>query len=191
MSDSVLHVIGAARRSVFDRVRPDDVGAQGDRIRGPGGMALAALRNPGVSGGDTTAAHAVVIGGRAFGSGLDGWISTTESQAVAVGYGVAAIRTRRTAGGATWVLTRVGTLRDGAVMEAMATLPGLPPAQLVPLFVGDGDDGGWAIRMLTALGVEAHAARNDDPWSVLSAMDRAARSAESRSTAVVATRPQR
>ncbi len=186
-----MQVVGAPRRSLFDAVRPADVQAAGDRIRGPGGVALAALRHAGVTGGELTPADAVVLGGRAFGTLREGWMGAGEDDALALGYGVAAIRSRRTAGGRTWVLLRTAAFTQGATMEAAAMLPGLDPVRLCPVVVGPRSDAGRIVGLLRAMGLSVHPADNDDAWSVLSALDHGVRDAEDGASAVVATREDR
>lgn len=187
-TDASLRVVGAPRRSLFDAVKPSEIQAQGSRIRGPGGMALAALRHAGVTGGALTPADGVVLGGRAFGGLREGWLAATEEGALATAYGVAAIRSRRTAGGRTWVLLRTAALRHGATLEAAALLADLDPVQLCPVIVGPREDAPRVEGLLRALGTEVFAADNDDAWSVLSALDHVARAAETGPAAIVSTR---
>ncbi len=183
-----LQVVGAPRRSLFDAVRPGEVQRRGEKIRGPGRMVLAALRHPGVTGGEITPADAVVLGGRAFGTPSGGWVGAGEDDAIGLACGVAASRSRRTAGGRTWVLVRARSLVQGLAMEAAAQVPRLPPCRLVLCVVGGHEQGPAAVGLLTALGHAVHTADNDDAWSTLSALDHAARDAEHGPAAVVATR---
>lgn len=154
-------------------------------------MALAALRHRGVTGGTVTPPDAVVLGGRAFGSPRDSWLAVREPDALAVGYGVAAVRSRRTPTGRTWVLLRTRALRLGPNLEAAAMLADLDPVGLCTVVVGPPEDHGRAKALLEGVGVEVLPADNDDAWSVLSAMDRGSRSAEAGPIAVVATREAR
>jgi hypothetical protein len=183
-----LRVLGAPRRSLFDAVRPSHVQAAGERLRGPGGMALAALQHDGVTGGAHTPADAVVLGGRAFGSPRPGWVQVEEGRALGVAYGLAVTRQRRTAGGRTWCLLRIRALQDGRALEAAVAVGALEPAKLTPVVVGPAAAGDRVAALLGACGLQVHRADNDDAWSVLSALDHAARAAESVPVAVVAVR---
>lgn len=188
LDPSTMQVVGAPRRSLFDAVRPGEVQRRGSQIRGPGRMVLAALRHPGVTGGEITPADAVVLGGRAFGAAPGGWIPAREAEAIGLACGVAATRSRRTAGGRTWVLLRAQALTGGLALESAAQVPRLPPARLVVLVVGDAREAPRTSGILQAMGYPVRQADNDDAWSVLSALDHAGRDAEDGPAAVVATR---
>jgi hypothetical protein len=185
-----LSVVGAPRRSLFDAVRPSQVQQAGARLRGPGGMALAALQHDGVTGGVHAPADAVVLGGRAFGRPRPGWVQVDEGRALAVGYGLAVTRHRRTAGGRTWCLLRVRALADGRALEAAVALAGLPAVRYTPVVVGPVEQADRVRALLSGCGLDVHAADGDDAWSVLSAMDHAVRAGEQRAVAVLATRPE-
>ncbi len=187
--ESALHVIGTPRRSLFDAVRPALVQEAGQKLRGPGGMALAALQHDGVTGGTHTPADAVVLAGRAVGRVRPGWTQVEEGRALGVAYGIATTRFRRTAGGRTWCLLRMRALEDGRSLEAAVMLGRLAPARLTPVVVGPVEQATRIGTLLEACGLVVHQADNDDAWSVLSALDHAARTSETTAAAVVASRP--
>ncbi|WP_370323941.1 hypothetical protein [Euzebya sp.] len=187
-TDAHLRVVGSARRSLFDAVRPTEVQAAGERLRGPGGMALAALHHDGVAGGVHAPADAVVLAGRAVGRARDGWVRADETAALGIAYGIAVTRHRRTAGGRTWCLLRLGALQHGRTLETAAVLADLPAVRLTPIVVGPSSAAERTAGLLTACGLSVHAADNDDAWSVLSALDHASAAAEHTAAVVLATR---
>jgi hypothetical protein len=181
-----LTVLGSPRRSLFDAVRPGLVQQAGEGTRGPGGMVLAALHQPGTTAGG---ADRVVLGGRAFGRPADRWAAVDdEGAALGVAYGMAIARVPRTPAARTWCLLRGAALSDGRALEMAALLPALPVTGLVVLVVGAPETTARAGAVLRAVGVEVVVADNGDAWSVISAMDRAGRLAEQGPSAVVAPR---
>ncbi|HUG83011.1 MAG TPA: hypothetical protein VMM13_00520 [Euzebya sp.] len=186
---AALRVLGAPPRSLFDAVRPGLVQQEGETIRGPGGMALAALQHRGVTKVPDRPADAVVLAGRTFGGLRDGWLAVEEEgRAMGVAYGLAVTRSRRAAPGRTWCLLRASALGQGGSIEVVNLLADLPSVGLVVVVVGPGDRTRRASALLLACGVGVWQADNADAWSVLSAMDHACRGAETAATAVVATR---
>lgn len=158
------------RRSLFDVIEPAaiDLAVQGQR--GPGGATLAALHRPAVSAFGAAGAD-VVLGGRAFGSGREGWIAAAEDRSLGVGLGVALLQSSRNPGRRTWVLQRPRALRSGSGLEAAVAAADLRAQGLLLAVVGDTDDAVWASGLLEALGWRVRQADNDDGWSLLSALD--------------------
>lgn len=187
-----LRVLGTPRRSLFDAVRPRQVQQAGQKLRGPGGMALAALHHEalgGADGGGVVSGGVAVLGGRAFGPPRAAWVGVSdEGRALGVAYGLALTRQRQTLGGATWCLLRASALLDGRTLEVAALLAGLPAVRMVPVVVGEAPATARATALLAACGVTVHQADNADAWSLLSALDQADRVAERAPAAVVATR---
>lgn len=187
-----LRVLGTPRRSLFDAVRPRQVQEAGQKLRGAGGMALAALHHSGVAGPGPAAGATrgvVVLGGGAFGRPVEGWVGVPdEGRALGVAYGLALTRHRRTMGGQTWCLLRAPSFVDGRTLEVVTLLAVLPAVYMVPVVVGEAPATARATALLAACGVVVHPADNGDAWSVLSALDHAGRVAERSAAAVVATR---
>lgn len=184
-----LRVMGAPPRSLFDAVRPRLVQQAGDRLRGPGGMVLAALQQDGVTTVPDRPADVVVLAGRTFGRLRDGWLVVEdEGRALGVAYGLAVTRIRRSAPGRTWCLLRSSAVGEGGTIEVINLLSTLPLVGLVVVVVGPPAAGARATALLEACGVQVWQADNGDAWSVLSAMDHACRAAQAAATAVVATR---
>lgn len=151
-------------------------------------MALAALQHDGVTGGAHTPADSVVIGGRAFGSPREGWLQVEEDRALAVAYGIAVTRLRRTAGGRTWCLLRSKAFTQGRTLEAASVVGLLEPVRLIPVVVGPADGVSRISWLLESFGIAVQQADNDDAWSLLSALDHTARQADTGAAAVVAGR---
>lgn len=186
---ATLRVMGAPPRSLFDAVRPSVVQRAGGKLRGPGGMVLAALHEDGVTRSGGGSADAVVLAGRTFGRPRDGWFAIEEeARALGVAYGLAVTRHRHTVPGRTWCLLRAIALGDGRTLEVMNLLDRLPPVGLVPIVVGPAAATARASALLDACGVRVWQADNGDAWSILSALDHASRGAGAAATAVAATR---
>lgn len=183
-----LSVLGTGRRSLFDRVRPAEIAAVGRKLRGPGGMALAGLRSTGVTGGTLRTADDVIVGGRAFGTPRPAWFAATEGAAIGQAYGIATVREQRGIGGHSWCIVRSRALRLGPALEAITAIGDLDPVGLILIVVGPSQTEERTVALLEACRVTVSTADNNDAWSVVSALDHAARRSRSTATAVVATR---
>ncbi|CAN5232892.1 hypothetical protein BH23ACT9_BH23ACT9_12730 [soil metagenome] len=202
-----LRVLGAPRRSLFDAVRPSVLQEAAAKLPGPGGAAVAALQHDGVTGGTTNGVprDLVVLGGTSFGSPREGgqvgspreggqvgspregWLVVPdEARALGVASGMAVTRRGRAGVGRTWCVLQAAAVLDGRTLEVAALLPDLPPVRLIAVVVADGRSGTRIATLLQACGLDVQQADDEDAWAVLSALDRACRTAEQGPAAVIA-----
>ncbi len=151
-------------------------------------MALASLQSTGVTGGTLRTADDVIVGGRAFGTPRPAWFAATEGAAIGQAYGIATVRGQRGIGGHSWCIVRSRALRLGPALEAVTAIGDLDPVGLILIIVGPTGSEERMVGLLEACGVITSRADNNDAWSVVSALDHAARRSRSTATAVVATR---